>query len=271
MHQQNEDALTALVKEVTKSKKYAQITPSLVYKISSEELGRHKDIPKTIKAVRTRLHQIIGAYLTPKNNYAQQIQLLTRNDLISLNEYKRIAVQMMKLHASTAERIPYLNVFYETCLEPISPVVSVLDLACGLNPLAIPWMPLALNFHYDACDVVLSVLNLLKQVFLSQHYQGDIFECDLSNSIPTKPAQVAFLLKTIPLLDQIDKSLAGKVLSSINANHILVTYPLFSLGGKKKGMGTNYAQSFDQLIEGMPFSVQKFVFPNELAYLISRD
>ena len=48
----------------------------------------------------------------------------------------------MGYHSSTRERLPILEQFYARALADIPPARVVLDLACGLNPLALAWMPL---------------------------------------------------------------------------------------------------------------------------------
>ena len=57
-------------------------------------------------------------------------------------QVKDFCLERMRGHASTQERLPILEEFFQTTLASIAPVESVLDLACGLNPLALPWMPL---------------------------------------------------------------------------------------------------------------------------------
>ena len=93
---------------------------------------------------------------------------------------------------------------------------------------------------------------------------------DISSTIPTQPVQLALLMKTLPLMEQIERGLARKVLNTLNAEHILVTYPLRSLGGRSKGMAETYQSKFDDLMAGSPWKVQEFVFPNEVAYLITK-
>jgi len=177
---------------------------------------------------------------------------------------------MLRLHASTAERLPFLENFYATCLASISPVHSILDLACGLNPLALPWMPLAEDCTYLACDVLQPMIDFLNAFFESYRINGQAFACDLTSCIPDHRVQVAFFLKTFPLLDQIDKTLSRRLLEGIHAEHILVSYPAKSLGGRSKGMPANYTTAFYRLIEGLNFKVEAFTFPTEIAFLLSR-
>lgn len=271
MNRNEPEQLDRLVEEVRRSPKYAQISLSFVYYIAAEELGRHSDFATTVKATRTRLHEMSGAFLAPKLNYSHWVRVFNGIPSRDSEALKDQSLAMMRLHASTSERLPFLESFYQTCLASIAPVSSVLDLACGLNPLALLWMPLTSDFTYCACDVILPMLEFLNQYFISQKINGNAFECDLTRTIPTQKAQVALLMKTLPLLERMDKSTAAVLLDGINADHFLVSYPVKSLGGKSKGMAETYTEQFYRLIEGKAFSVQSFTFPTEIAFLLSRS
>lgn len=259
-----------LIDQVSRSEKYAQLAGTLVSRITWEESKKHKSKQDIVQSARTRLHQLTGAYLTPKIDYAQwldKFKSLASNDQEAL---KSTSLQMMRLHASTAERLAVLPTFFQTTLASISPVKSVLDLACGLNPLSIPWMPLADGFSYFASDVVSPLVYFLWHYFELFGIPGNASILDLSYSIPSQSVQLALLMKTLPLMEQIEHGLAQKILDNLNAEHILVTYPLRSLGGRKKGMEETYRSQFDQLVAGRGWKIQEFSFTNEVAFLVTK-
>jgi len=177
---------------------------------------------------------------------------------------------MMKLHASTQERLPFLDIFFQTCLAPIAPVSSVLDLACGLNPLAIPWMPLQNDCSYYACDVVEPLVDFMKAFFSLIGQSGSAFTCNLLQTIPQQKVQVAFLLKLLPILDQVDPNASSNLLEQVQADHLLISYPSKSLGGRSKGMKQTYAGHFERITSGRKYEIHSFDFPNETVYLLSR-
>lgn len=262
--------LEKLVQAIRESAKYAQIVPSLVERIAAEELEKRGDFKAALKSARTRLHLVTGAFLAPDINYAKWADILKSTPLNNTQELQSFCQRMMRLHSSTAERLPHIEQFFRTSLADISPINSVLDLACGLNPLALPWMPLASGCSYYACDVVLPMLAFLNQFFTTAGLQAEAFPCDLSACIPGQNVQLAILLKTLPCLDQLDKSLGPRLLTQLNAEHILVSYPAKSLGGREKGMRQTYAQQFARLLESTHFRVREFDFPNEMVFLLSR-
>lgn len=259
-----------LIDQVTRSDKYAQLAGTLVSRITKEESKKYKSKQDIVQSARTRLHQLTGAYLTPKIDYAQWLDIFKSLAQDDLEPLKSTSLQMMRLHASTAERIPVLPTFFQTTLASISPVKSVLDLACGLNPLSIPWMPLTAGFSYFASDVVSPLVHFLWHYFELFGIHGNASILDLSFAIPSQPVQLALLMKTLPLMEQIEHGLAQKILDTLNAEHILVTYPLRSLGGRKKGMEGTYRAQFDGLVTGRNWKIQEFAFPNEVAFLVTK-
>jgi 16S rRNA (guanine(1405)-N(7))-methyltransferase len=259
-----------LIDQVSHSAKYAQLAGTLISRVTKEEAKKYKNKQDIIQSARTRLHQLTGAYLAPKIDYAQWLDKFKSLDPNNRLELESTSLQMMRLHASTFERIEVLPTFFQTTLASISPVKYVLDLACGLNPLSIPWMPLAEDFTYQASDVVSPLVHFLWHYFKLFGIRGNASILDLSYSIPSHPVQLALLMKTIPLMEQIEHGLALKILEGLNAEHILVTYPLRSLGGRKKGMEETYRSQFDSLVAGHDWKIQEFAFPNEVAFLVTK-
>src|SRR5207249_1798337 len=60
---------------------------------------------------------------------------------------------LMGAHASTRERAGIVDHFYEQVFAITGPPRTVLDVACGLGPVALPWMGLPPEAMYVACDV----------------------------------------------------------------------------------------------------------------------
>jgi 16S rRNA (guanine(1405)-N(7))-methyltransferase len=56
----------------------------------------------------------------------------------------------------------------------------------------------------------------------------------------------------------------------LNATHILVSFPLRSLGGRDKGMAEQYAQRFQELIDAQGWSTERFEFATELVFRVQK-
>ena len=263
--------LEKLIEKVQANRKYESISRDLVRRLSEEAITKGLTGKSAVKAVRNKLHQVGGAYFKQNVDYAEAKQRLAElpRDLHA-EETRQFSLNYMRTHTSTAERLPILEDFFQTCLEPIQPVNSVLDLACGMNPLALPWMPLSTNFQYCACDIYLDMLELIGAFFAHFDLDAHTYPCDLVGEVPAIKADVAFLLKSIPCLEQVDKSIGLPLLEAIRADHILVSFPVRSIGGRKKGMPDFYREHFYEMVSGKSWTIQEFVFPSELAFLVTK-
>lgn len=262
--------LKQLVAAVQANPKYRGIALSLVMRIGAAELSKGRGLKEAVKATRNKLHQVGGAYQESGIDYERwsaALAALPKEDPAALQDFCR---RMMAQHASTRERLPALERIFRETLGSLAPVASVLDLACGLNPLAIPWMPLAEGAPYYACDIYAGMVSFLNTFLARLNRPGLVEICDLSQALPDRPVQLALLLKTLPCLEQIDKDIARPLLSGIRAEHLMVSFPAHSLGGHAKGMPVTYEAHFRELVAGCPWQVHRFEFPGELVFLIDK-
>lgn len=271
MNTPQDQTLEQIAQSVQKGESYRNIHPDLVRRLAAAEMTRGRSFKEAVKAVRSKLHQVGGAYFEaalPVNRWLDELQSLPADPQDP--QLREFCLAAMRRHASTRERLPILPDIFETILRPLLPIRSVLDLACGLNPLAQAWMPLDEDTIYHACDIYTDMLSVVTAFNRHIGRAGEVFPCDLTGKFPGCQAQVAFILKTIPCLEQVDKNIGTRLLEEIPADHLLVTFPAHSLGGRSKGMLKNYEAHFQELVAGKNRRIQRFVFPGELAFLISR-
>jgi 16S rRNA (guanine(1405)-N(7))-methyltransferase len=164
-----------------------------------------------------------------------------------------------------------LDDFYADILAGLPPINSVMDIACGLNPLARDWMPLADNATYLAYDIYADMMQFLGDYFALAGILGKAEVRDVVDAPPTEPVDLALLLKTLPVLTQIDKTAVPRLLDSLQAKYLLISFPAKSLGGRSKGMVQNYEALFEGWIEGHGWDVERFEFENELAFLVDTN
>lgn len=272
-----EQHLKSIVDTVLASPKYRSVSTDLVRTIAGQQLGKRQNTKETIKAIKNKLHQVGGAYQSGKEAYAQWLSELNAA-LQSSNREALLATcrRIMSHHTSTKERLPILDQFYRTIFANLPPVSSIIDVACGLNPLALPWMPLAPGTTYAAYDIYADMIDFLNGFFtlLKQQepapIQGQAQVRDVLSSCPTEQADVALILKTIPCLEQVDKAAGSQLLRTLNARHLVVSFPIHSLGGRHKGMPTNYESHFRELVKGEKWGIQKIAFPGELVFLVKK-
>jgi len=264
-------ALLELVTQVRASDKYAAIDVELVTAIGRAELSKRGSLKEAVKSTRNKLHQVGSAYQEVSIPYARwKAQLADLPSEINDPAVQTFLAANRRMHASTQERESIASTFFKETLAALGPVESVLDLACGLNPLNIGSMPLAQGCSYLAVDIYADMVDYLNLFFGHFGIKGTASLCDLTRQIPQQQVQVAFLLKTIPCLEQIDKSAGQRLLEGINAANILVSFPSRSLGGRSKGMAQNYEAHFNHLMAGKNWQVTRFEFAGELAFLVRK-
>ena len=178
----------------------------------------------------------------------------------------------MRSHASTAERLPYLERFYAPIWDLTGgPPRRLLDLGCGLGPLALPWMGLSPEAAYHACDIdrrSLEVVDAFLDLVGQPHelHARDLVAADA----PPVPADVALVLKLVPLLDRQDPAAAARVLRAVHARHAVVSFPSRSLGGGRRGMAATYRARLDVLGAELDVAeVREASVPNELVFVLS--
>jgi len=263
------DKLDSLVAAVKKKAKYSSISADIIRYLGEQEIAKRASLKEAIKSTCSKLHQVSGAYLENHPDFSKwliELEALPHN-LQSL-EIKQYCRDKMQAHTSTAERLRIIDEFFQCCLERLAPVHSVLDLGCGINPLALPWIPLVDDPIYQGIDIFEDMTRFDQRFLQHVHLRGRVNCADFLGELPKQRFQVAFALKIIPLVDQLKKEFTHQWLESIPADYLLVSFPIFSLSGKGKRMLENYSIRMMQLIEGGNWKMEQFEFSTELAFLL---
>lgn len=263
--------LKELVTAVTQSPKYADISLELVQQVGERELAARHSFKEAVKATKNKLHQVGGAYFDSKLDFpAMLVQLRQAAD--DPDAFRTVCRELMRRHASTRERLPILDEFYTTTLGDLENIRVVRDLACGLNPLTLPWLPFDSMPEYHAYDIYGDMMAFVAEFMTIAGVNGRAQTCDIISQPPTEPADLIFIFKTLPVLEQVQKGAAARLLDSLHARYLLITFPAQSLGGRKRGMVQNYEAQFmgwlDESDNGRAWQVQRFEFATELAFLV---
>jgi 16S rRNA (guanine(1405)-N(7))-methyltransferase len=263
-----EELLDQIVGDVLNSKPYRHVEPALVRSIARTEIEKRRSQKETVKAVKNKLHQVGGVYLDKTMPYTAWLDGLRATCDLDDDQFHTTLRVLMGHHASTRERLPDLDTFYRTCLQELPPATSVLDVACGLNPLAIPWMGLAENARYIAIDIYHDMMEFIAGTMTLCAVNGEAITGDVITACPNQPVDLALVLKTIPCLEQLDKSAGERLLSLIQAEVMLVSFPLRSLGGRNVGMAINYERRFLDIADRKKWKTERFIFKNEMVFRV---
>jgi len=245
------------------SAKYSMLHPPLVERIYNEE--------KDEKKVKTRLHQMFGAYVQG-NAHKKTAHLL--NELEAGRDAKDVSTEILQLHASSKERSAFLQSFHDFIYGHAGEAETMLDLGCGFNPFSIPLLPYNIK-EYHAYDIDTRTRDLLNR-FMRQLNLPQLAHCaDLAVETPTQTIDLAFMCKLVPVLEMQQPGRGFELARQLNAKFLVITYPLKSLGGRNKGMGKNYAAQFENAHAAGKFGnyepVGEREIGNELAYILKRS
>lgn len=265
-----EQPVEQLIRAVRSSVKYRHVCTEVIRHVGERELANRRNLKEAIKATKNKLHQIGAAYLPTQTRYEQWIEELRQAARLGVADLRTTCARIMSYHASTRERLPILEQFYLTILREIKPAHAVLDIACGFNPLAIPWMGLAPETAYFAYDMYEDLMAFLSQFLNLIGRPGKAEARDVLYNLPSETVDLAYLLKAIPCLEQLEPSAGSKLLEGIPARYVLVSFPVASLGGRDRHMLANYEARFHELIRDKGWAAQRFAFESELAFLVNK-
>ena len=259
-----------VVTAVLRSRRYRSVHPATVRRLAEAQLaaggGRRTD--DAIKRTKRALHQIFGAYLPQPPRYERWLgELDAATTDAARHEVLRRA---MAQHASTRERLEQLERFYAQLREHLGPVASVLDLACGLGPLAAPWLGLPVGTPYHAWDIDVELVGFVGEVLARLGLRPHAAAVDLL-AVSTWPrTDLALVLKTLPCLEQQGAGASETLLDAIPAPRLVVSFPTRSLGGRAKGMGATYARGFEAILAARGWAAESFEAGPELVYVVER-
>ena len=150
---------------------------------------------------------------------------------------------------------------------------ALLDLACGLNPLSLPWMGLQPGATYIAYDIDRERVAFLNR-YLSLPSSAGVSGCALLHDVlctpPAERGDVALLMKSSACLERQRPGATLALLDALRVRHVVVTFPVYSLGRRKRGMPEHYERTFLDMLSGRLWPVAHLRFETELVFLVDK-
>ena len=258
-----------LYNELLKSKKYSDIAPAVLQRVCENASMRYSKPKDALKAAKTELHIINESYLT-SDCHKKAAALISGYSGSGMATDKEFSLSLMRLHASSRERIEYINEIYSflSCFVNRNTVLG--DIGCGFSPFALPFFDKAPQ-KYFAYEINGETTGVLNRYFSAMSKNGYFAETlDAVSVVPEKHFDTVFLFKLLPVLQQQKKGRAFEVLMELDYSVGVVSFPLKSLSGREKGMNGHYSSFFE---DGLPtgFKVMdKQSIGNELFYIIKK-
>jgi 16S rRNA (guanine(1405)-N(7))-methyltransferase len=268
-----DDKLETIEMALAKSRRYAGVTPATVRRIAGKALIAAKgDVNEAIKRTKRGLHEIHGAYL-PANvpNYDAMLHALrSAADSGDEDQLKSALRSAMAVHVSAHERLPHVESFYQQIFAKNPAPTSIRDLACGLNPLAEPWMPWIGPVTYLASDIDRRLIDFAGQVLTLLGVKHRVEVSDLIEAPVAGYADLTLLLKTVPCLERQKPGAGWNLVDATDSPTIVVTFPTRSLGQRSKGMFQTYSTAFETHMAKRSWNAERFEIPNELIYVVTK-
>ncbi len=259
--------LEEVVEKIQLSKKYKYISEKTILELVKIELPKHKSEKNLIKAVKNRLHQVYGAFLSRKDT--EKISKLLSTLESGGEDIRDIAKEILRLHQSTRERLDIYEELYREIFDVTGKPSSMMDLACGLNPFSIPYMNIDRHVDYYAYDIDSTVIENVNRFLGILGYPRLASVKDVLFERIEEYSDLCLLFKFLPTAERIRKGSSSRLLKSINSRFIVVSFPLKSISGKEKGMLENYSRIFEPVMEESCKIKKKFVLGNEIFYILT--
>lgn len=248
--------MNELFEKLSTSKKYKDVCPDTIRRVIAECEGRYKKAKDMDKAVRERLHGITSAFMN-EQEYKKARALAGEFCPENLEP-------LLNCHASTRERLPLaaMDELYRRVFEVTGVPESLLDLACGINP--VYFLGRLPQMRVTGVDISGQSVNIITRCG-GHALHGDLL-CE--GAVPSEHFDVALLFKILPLLDRQRDGAAMDVLNAVNAKYIVVSFPTRTLGGRNVGMEENYSRWMEEHLPESRETAARFATENELYYIL---
>ena len=183
------------------------------YNIKLENISERDSII-IIKEVRRKLRTYNARFQRGSNNRTSLVSSRLYNDLLAT-------------HASTADRIndyPLLRKELDR-----RGVKSILDIGCGLNPIALAHS----GIKYYAVDIREDEQAIINSFFYQEGISGKTIICDVRKDLPlVPPVDACLLMNILDVLETKGHKLAEQIITGINARYFFITFSTKTLSKK---------------------------------------
>lgn len=262
--------------EVLTSRKYRNLNPAIVERMSVVAQVKYKSPKEVEKNVKADLHTVYSAFWHGPADFAKLFKNICQaKDSGDDGAVDNLLKKAIETNSSSGERLVVLDRF----MEVVSLLVSrrdptIVDVGCGLNPLLFIYkkvLPRARFKVYEIDSELVGFLNDMGELF------GYDIEAKLVDSVTegeylTQDADLFFLLKMFTTLEFQKKGIAREILEKIKCPNILVSYPTTNIGRNKRGknMEAAYREQFRRIIADTNWDIEEIALFNELFFVVRK-
>lgn len=264
--------INELIETIRSSRKYQglDIPEETLRDLLEQEVARHPKPAEALKSVRAKLHNILAPYLGDLDYAKAEQELREAFSSHDPNAEKNVCTSFLQQHDSTRERLPYLVDFYRQIFAICGKPKVILDLACGLNPFALPWMDLPLDTQFHAYDILPARIELIN-TYLHLSGREPLAEVrDILVRPPDVEADAAFLFKEAHRLEKRRKGCNRGLWAALKVKYLFVSLPKRSLDGRRD-LRERMRRLVDTSMEGQNWENGKLDFPGETIYWMRKE
>jgi 16S rRNA (guanine(1405)-N(7))-methyltransferase len=268
-----DDSFTSdLVARLTALRKYKDvgIPEQTLLDLVEKATLTHSDPKKVEDIVRQKLHNLVAPYLGDPD-YAKLLDSL--RDLppeLGSTEVRQFCLQVLNAHSSTRERIPIDEEFYRGIFSFTGTPRTIMDVACGLNPFALPWMHLQSDTRYLAYDLHQPRVDLINAFFTHVGQNGSAILQDILVDPPQVPTDVVFFFKEAHRFEQREHGCNRSFLRKLPAKYILLSLPTVSLTGRRSMLDQD-RRLVEAACDGQGWQVSELLFDSEIVFCIRKE
>lgn len=222
--------------------------------LSSEKIIKmsEKERKLIVKEIRMNLRLLHGRF----NHSGKK-----RSKLVEEENYQGL----LMTHTSTKERLDY----YEDIKRLISSldITSILDLGCGLNPIALSDK----KYSYYYLDINEEELSIVDDYFKKNNFKGNSIVSDIRKvNVERLPhADLCIIFKVLDILKNDKYNVTRNIFKNISCKYFLVSFATKTLSGKK--MNNKNRFWFESIIKEFNYKYELKEFDNEVIYLVFRN
>ncbi len=234
-----------------------------------EEIKSGRQLKTADDNVRAKLHNIVAPYLGDPDYTSAANEIAEACRVRDSQKIRAACARLLESHASTRERLPFLTEFYGRIFEKTGKPTSILDLACGLNPLAFPWMNLPESTRYYAFDIHRPRIDLINLLFKNLGMNA-LSRCqDILVHPPDEEADVALFFKEAHRFEQRQRGCNLAMWQALRVRWLLVSLPASSLS-RKFDLAERQRALVYAILKDQPWRVEEILVENELVFYIDK-
>lgn len=216
-----------------------------------------KHIKTIVKHVRNKARDIYGIY---------QIKAHTRQQLLDKKDFEGL----LRTHLSVKERLNDYTELY-TLLDKEVDLSSVMDIACGLNPLTFKWMP---KIPKTIIAVEMSKLDadFLQKCFDTFGIKAKAYGIDASYDHQALhdlgAVKTVFLFKALDVLEKQHKNSTYVLLQHLQTQSIVVSFTTVNI--KQQPLRQIRRNWFEKVCNRLEYTYEMHTIGNELFYILHK-